>query len=89
MIGRAVAEAVSHWLLTAATRVRAWACSSVICSGQSGAGAGFHRVFRFPLPVCIPPTSPSSQSPGAGTIGQKCLTCRVDPVWTPRPTMRI
>jgi hypothetical protein len=42
--------------------------------------AGFLRVFRFPLPIFIPPNSPSSQSPGAGTIGQKWSTCRVDPV---------
>jgi hypothetical protein len=42
---------------------------SGICGGQSGAGAGFLRVLRFPLPF-IPPNSPSAQSPGAGTIGQ-------------------
>jgi hypothetical protein len=36
-----------------------------ICGGQSGAGAGFLRVLRFPLPIFIPPNnSPSSQSPG-------------------------
>jgi hypothetical protein len=44
-LGRAIAEAVSRWLPTAAARV------------------------RFPLPF-IPPNSPSSQPPGAGTIGQ-------------------
>jgi hypothetical protein len=44
--------------------------SSGICGGQSDAGAGFLRVLRFPLPIFIPPNSPSSQSPGAGTIGQ-------------------
>jgi hypothetical protein len=26
--------------------------------GQSGAGAGFLRVLRFPLPIFIPPTAP-------------------------------
>jgi hypothetical protein len=68
--GRAIAEAVSRWLPTAAARVQSrvfW--SSGICGGQSGAGAGFLRELRFPLPF-IPPISPSSQSPGAGTIGQ-------------------
>jgi hypothetical protein len=34
--------------------------SSGICGGQSGAGAGFLRVLRFPLPF-IPPNFPSSQ----------------------------
>jgi hypothetical protein len=77
-------EAVSRWLQTAAARVRARFWASGICGGQSGVGAGFLRVLRFPLPF-IPPISPSSQSPGASTIGQKWPTCRVDPVWTPPP----
>jgi hypothetical protein len=34
-----------------------------ICGGQSGAGAGFHQVLRFPLPIFIPPISPQSPSP--------------------------
>jgi hypothetical protein len=68
-VGRAIAEAVSRWLPTAAARVqsRVWSCG--ICGGRSGAEAGFLRVLRFPL-TFIPPNSPSSQSPGAGTIGQ-------------------
>jgi hypothetical protein len=85
MLGRAIAEAVSRWLPTAAARVRARVWSSGICGGLSGAGAGFLRVLWFPLPIFIPPNSPSSQSPGAGTIGQKWPTCRVDPVWNPTP----
>jgi hypothetical protein len=89
MIGRAIAHAVSRWLPTSAARVRARACSSGICGGQSGAGAGFLRVLQFPLPTFIPPTSRSSQSPGAGTIGQKWPTCRVDPVWTVLTEMRL
>jgi hypothetical protein len=67
--GRAIAEAVSRWLPTAAARVQSRVWSSGICGGQSGARAGLLRVLRFPLPF-IPPNSPSSQSPGAGTIGQ-------------------
>jgi hypothetical protein len=66
---RAIAEAVSRWLPTAAARIQSWVWSGGIFGGQSGAGAGFLRVLRFPLPF-IPPNSPSSQSPGAGTIGQ-------------------
>jgi hypothetical protein len=67
--GRAIAEAVSRWLPTAAARVQSRVWSSGICVGQSGVGAGFLRVLRFPLPF-ISPNSPFSQSPGAGTIGQ-------------------
>jgi hypothetical protein len=68
-IGRAIAEAVSRWLPTAAVRVRSRIWSSGICGGQSGVWAGFLRVLRFPLSF-IPPNSSFSQSPGVGTIGQ-------------------
>jgi hypothetical protein len=67
--GRTIAQAVSRWLPTAAGWVQTQVWSSGICGGQSGAGAGFLRVLRFPLPIFIPPNSPSPQSPGAGTIG--------------------
>jgi hypothetical protein len=63
-------QAVSRWLATAAARVRARVWSNGICGGESGAGTGFLRVLRFPLPIFIPPNSPFSQSPGASTIGQ-------------------
>jgi hypothetical protein len=66
---RAIAQVVSRWLPKAAARVRARFWSSGIRGRQSGAGAGFLRVLRFPLPIFIPPNSPSSQSPGASTIG--------------------
>jgi hypothetical protein len=55
---RAIAQAISHWLPTAAARV--WSCG--ICDGQSGAGAGFLRVLRFPLTIFIPPIAPQSPS---------------------------
>jgi hypothetical protein len=56
--GRAVAQAVSRWLPTAAARFRFWATCGIY-GGQSGTGAGFHRILRFPLPI-IPPVSLSS-----------------------------
>jgi hypothetical protein len=58
VIGRAVDQAVSRWLPTAVALVRVRAACGV-CGGQSGIGAGFLRVLRFPLPL-IPPNSPSS-----------------------------
>jgi hypothetical protein len=58
--GRAIAQAVSRWLPTAAAGVRSRVWSGEICGGQSGAGAGFLRVLRFLLPIFIPPNSPSS-----------------------------
>jgi hypothetical protein len=36
--------------------------SNWLRAGQSGAGAGFLRVLRFPLQIFIPPNSPSSHS---------------------------
>jgi hypothetical protein len=46
---------------------------------KSGAGAGFIREFRFPLPIYIPSASPqsSSLSPEAGTIGQEWPQCQL------------
>jgi hypothetical protein len=81
--GCAVEQAVRRWLPTAAARVRVLAACGV-CGGQRGIGAGFLRVLRFPLPI-IPPISPSSQSPGAGTIGLLVATVPGGPNWTPLP----
>jgi hypothetical protein len=58
--GHAIAEAVSLRLCTAAARVRTRVWSCEICGGQSGAGAGFLQVHRFPLPIFIPPIFPQS-----------------------------
>jgi hypothetical protein len=55
-----MAQAVSHLLPTAAARVRAQVRSCGICGEQSGIGAGFLRVLRFPLPILIPQTAPHS-----------------------------
>jgi hypothetical protein len=60
VVGRTILQAVSRWLPTAAARVRSRVWSSEICGGQSGAGAGFLRVLRFPLPIFFLPNSPSS-----------------------------
>jgi hypothetical protein len=86
-LGRTIAQAVSRWLSTAAARVCARVWSSGICGEQSSAVAGCLRVLRFPLPIFMPPDRPSPQSLGVGAKGQKWSTCRVDPLWTPLPTM--
>jgi hypothetical protein len=86
-IRRDIAQAVSRWLPISVIRVRGRSGSDGICGGQTGAGAGFLRVIRFPLPILVPRNSLSSQSPGAGTISQKWPTCQVGPVWTPPPSI--
>jgi hypothetical protein len=60
--GRATAQAVSrrHPRRTVRVRDRVW--SSGIYGGEIGAGAGFLRVLRFPLPTFIPPIAPQSPS---------------------------
>jgi hypothetical protein len=60
--GRAIAQAVSHLLPTAAARVQTRVWSSGICGGQSGTKAGLLRVLLFPQPILIPPTAPQSSS---------------------------
>jgi hypothetical protein len=59
---RAIVQAVSRRLPTAAARVRTQVRSCGICGRQSDTGLGFLRVFRFPLPVLIPSTAPQSPS---------------------------
>jgi hypothetical protein len=61
-LGLATAQTVSRRLPTATAMVRAQVMSCGICGGQNGTGAGFLRVFRFPLPIIIPPTVPRSSS---------------------------
>jgi hypothetical protein len=59
--GRAVARAISHWLITATARIRALVRSCGICGGQSDTEGGLLRVRRVPLSV-IPLTAPHSSS---------------------------
>jgi hypothetical protein len=61
--GRAIAQAVSRWLPTAAARVRSRVWSSGICGGQSGGfpcQSSFHQLLH----------NHPRLSSGAGTIGQ-------------------
>jgi hypothetical protein len=45
---------------TAVAEFHAQVRSCGIYGGQNGTGAGFLRVFQFPLPILIPPTAPHS-----------------------------
>jgi hypothetical protein len=75
--GRAIAQAVSRRLPTAAARVQTRVGTWDFVMDKSGAGAGFLRELRFPLPIYIPSCSPQSSSltPEAGTIGQEWPQC--------------
>jgi hypothetical protein len=50
------------WLPTMAAQVRTHVNSCGNCDASSGIEAGYLRVFRFPLPILIPPTAPHSSS---------------------------
>jgi hypothetical protein len=50
----AIAQSVSHRIPTAEVWVRTRVKSCGISGGHSGAGAGFLRVHRFPLPLIAP-----------------------------------
>jgi hypothetical protein len=70
-------------------RTRVWQVGFVV--DKMAPGKVFSEYFGFPCqPHFIPPTSPSSQSPGTGTIGQyMAVVPRGRPIWTPPPTIRI
>jgi hypothetical protein len=59
---RILPEITQRQLPTSAVRVRAQVRSCGIYDGQSGTGAGFLPVFRFPLPILIPSTAPHLSS---------------------------
>jgi hypothetical protein len=61
--GRAMAQAVSRWPLTAEVRVRARVNPCGICGGQSGTGRVFSEYFGFPCKYIIPPLLHIHQSP--------------------------
>jgi hypothetical protein len=59
-LSRAIAQAVSRRLPTAAARVRFQVKSCGICGEKGGTGAGVLLVLRFPLTIFIPLNSPYS-----------------------------
>jgi hypothetical protein len=71
--GRAIVQAVSRQVSTAAGRVRARLRLRGIFGGQSGTGVGFLRVLRFHLPILVPPTAPHSSSTIRGSYNGKTV----------------
>jgi hypothetical protein len=83
--GRAIAQAVSRWLPTAAARVRSRVWSSGICGGQSGGGAVFSEYFAFP---CQSLFHKILHHLGQATIGQSVADVPSGSSWTPPPIKR-
>jgi hypothetical protein len=75
---RAIAQAVSGRFVTVDVLARAQSSACEICSGQSGTGRGFIRVFRcFHASTNIPPLLPfhaCKLSPGGWTMGSVAAT---------------
>jgi hypothetical protein len=88
-VGRAITQAVSRQLPTAAARVRAKVRRCGICGGQSSNGAGFHLVLQFPLPVLITPTAPHSPPSVIRGWYNRPITGRRTKWTQPHPTPRI
>jgi hypothetical protein len=57
--GRAITQAVSRWLPTAATRVRSRSGHMGFMVGKVALRQVFLRVLQFPLPIFFQPNSPS------------------------------
>jgi hypothetical protein len=87
--GRAVAQAVSRWLPTAAARVRVRAEYVGFVVDKAALEQVFSGYFGFPPPIIIPPISPSSQSQGAGTIVLLVAAVPSGPNWNPPSTISI
>jgi hypothetical protein len=85
--GRAIAEAVSRRIPTAAALVRALVMTCGICGKQSGTEAGFLRVLRFSVPALIPPTAPHSSSIVRGWYNRP-ISCRRTKWTQSHPTPR-
>jgi hypothetical protein len=81
--GRGIAQAVSRWLPTAAARVRAlvWQVGFVV--DKVKLRQVFSEYFGFPCQSSFHQNSPSSQSPGAGTIGHLVADVPSGPSSTP------
>jgi hypothetical protein len=67
--GRAITQAVSRWLPTAAARVRAWVWQVGFVVDKVALVQVFSEYFGFPCQFSFHQI-PSSQSLGASTIGQ-------------------
>jgi hypothetical protein len=79
--GRAIAQAVSRRLPTAAGRVRSQVRSCGICGGQSGTGEVFSKCFGFPCQSSFHQLLHNHhRSSGTDTIGQQWPTYQVDSV---------
>jgi hypothetical protein len=85
--GRAIAEADSRWLPTAAARVQSRVWSSGICGGQKW------RRGRFFPSTSVSPAIHSTKlfilTITRGRYNRSVSGRRADPVWTPPPTMQI
>jgi hypothetical protein len=84
---RAIAQAVSRWLPTAAAQVRGQVWSLRICGGRSDSRVGFLRVPLFPLPIFIPQIAPQSLSSIIWGWYNSPKSCR-STMWTQSHHMR-
>jgi hypothetical protein len=88
-IGRAIAQAVSHWLPTAAARVRARAEHVGFVVDKVALGQVFSEYFGFPCHLSFHQIPHHHNDLAVGTIGLLVAAVSSGPNWTPPPTIRI
>jgi hypothetical protein len=88
MVGCAIAQAVSRWLPTAATRLRARSGHVGFAVNKLVLGQPFSAYLGFPCQSSFHQILHHHNHPGQVQWANWWLTCRVDPVWLRPPVFK-
>jgi hypothetical protein len=88
-VGRAITQAVSRWLPTAAAQVRPRSCRVVFVVDEVALGQVFSAYFGLPCQSSFHQTLHPHNHPGQVQQINWWPTCRVDPVGFHRPLFEV